>query len=149
MKEIVFKDADREADYEFGRLLHHAAYQEVVTRQFGSWEEKIQDDFFKEGWNRAPHKIILVDGNAVGIYSVAEYPDHIFFSELQISPEYQGKGLGTKIMKEQMQYAKKRDLALRLQVLQENRAQELYLRLGFLVIENTNTHVKMEWKGLS
>ena len=91
----------------------------------------------------------MVDGNAVGIYSVAEYPDHIFLSELQISPEYQGKGLGTKIMKEQMQYAKKRDLALRLQVLQENRAQELYLRLGFLVIENTNTHVKMEWKGLS
>lgn len=58
--------------------MHHAAYRDVVTRQFGSWEEKIQDDFFNEGWNRAPHKIVLMDGVLAGIYSVAEHSDHIF-----------------------------------------------------------------------
>ena len=47
MREILFKDADRKADFEFGRFVHHAAYQDVVTRQFGSWEEKIQDGFFE------------------------------------------------------------------------------------------------------
>jgi GNAT superfamily N-acetyltransferase len=137
MKEILFKDADRKADFEFGRFVHHAAYQDVVTRQFGSWEEKIQDSF---------HKIILVDGVPAGVYSIAEHSDQIFFSELQILPEYQREGLGTKIMKEQIQYARSLDLPLRLQVLRENKAQELYLRLGFVVTETTDAHVKMEWK---
>ena len=61
-------------------------------------------------WNRAPYKIILVDGVPAGICSVAEHSDHVFFSELQILPEYQVEGLGTKIMKERMQYAKSLDL---------------------------------------
>jgi GNAT superfamily N-acetyltransferase len=146
MKKILFKDADRQADFEFGRLVHHVAYRDVVTRQFGSWEENIQDGFFKEGWNLAPHKIILVDGVPAGVYSIAVHQDHIFFSELQILPGYQGHGIGTKIMKEQMQYAKSLGLPLRLQVLRENKAQELYLRLGFIITDTTDTHLKMAWK---
>jgi len=146
MTEISYRDADPKSDFEFGRTLHHSAYKDVVCRQFGSWDESIQDGFFKEGWNRAPHKVILVDDVPVGIYSIAVKSDHVFFSELQILPEYQGKGLGSKIVEEQMKHAKTLDLPLRLQVLRENKAQELYLRLGFIVIGTTDLHVKMEWR---
>lgn len=45
-----------------------------------------------------------------------------------------------------MQYAKSLDLPLRLQVLRENKAQELYLRHGFVVTVTTDTHVNIEWK---
>ena len=82
----------------------------------------------------------------MGIYSLAEHPDHLFFSEIQILPEYQGNGLGTKILEEQIQYAKSLGLPLRLQVLRENKAQQLYLRLGFIVTGTTDTHIKMEWQ---
>ncbi len=146
MTAISFRDADKQNDFEFGKTVHHSAYREVVSRQFGSWDELIQDGFFKEGWNRGPHKIILVGVIPVGIYSLAEHPDHLFFSEIQILPEYQGNGLGTKILKEQIQYAKSLGLPLRLQVLRENKAQELYLRLGFTVTGTTDTHIKMEWQ---
>lgn len=147
MPELSYRNADVLVDFEFGRRLHHFAYQDVVTRQFGSWDEPIQDKFFKEGWDRAPHKIILFDDTPIGVFSVDEHPDHIFFSELQILPEYQKLGIGTQIFKEQMDFARSKKLPLRLQVLRENKARELYLRLGFSVTNTTNTHVMMEWKG--
>jgi len=62
--------------------VHHSAYHNVVTGQFGSWDEPIQDRFFEEGWNRAPHKIILVDGVPTGAISIIENSEHIFLSEL-------------------------------------------------------------------
>ena len=147
MTNISVREADRGTDFDFGKLVHHSVYRDVVTRQFGAWDEAIQDGFFKEGWVRAPHKIILVDGKPAGVCSTVTNPDHVFFSELQILPEYQGQGLGTKIMQEQMQYAKSLDVPLRLQVLRENKAQKLYFRLGFKITETTDIHVKMEWRG--
>lgn len=147
MSPIEIRDADRQNDYEFGRLVHHSVYRDVVTRQFGSWDEGVQNGFFKEGWNRAPHKIIIVDGVPAGVFSVAVNSEHVFLSELQILPEYQGRGLGSQIIKQQMQDAKSLKLPLRLQVLRENKAQQLYRRLGFDVTETTDIHVKMEWRG--
>ena len=147
MTKLSYREADSIKDFDFGRRLHHSAYKAVVTRQFGSWDESIQDKFFKEGWDRAPHKVILLDGIPIGVFSVVEYHDHLFFSELQLLPEYQKRGIGTQIFKEQMSYAETKGIALRLQVLRENKAQKLYLRLGFLVTEITDTHVQMEWRG--
>ena len=31
------------SDTEFARISHHAAYRDVVRRQFGAWDEALQD----------------------------------------------------------------------------------------------------------
>ena len=147
MANFTHREVDKDADLEFGRVAHHAAYRDVVTRQFGSWNESVQDGFFRDGWNRAPHKVLMVDGAPIGICSSAVNQDHVFLSELQILPEFQGQGIGTAVVQELMSEAKKLGLPLRLQVLRENKAQELYRRLGFIVTGSTDFHVKMEWKG--
>ncbi|HMO19294.1 MAG TPA: GNAT family N-acetyltransferase [Oligoflexia bacterium] len=146
MSTITYREADKDEDLEFGRTVHHSAYRDVVIRQFGSWDEPLQDVFFKEGWNRAPHKIVLLDDVPIGVLSIAIFLDHLFLSELQILPKYQGKGFGTAIARELMDYSKSLALPLRLQVLLENQAQHLYRRLGFEVVGTTDLHVKMEWK---
>jgi hypothetical protein len=33
-------------DTEFVRHVHHLAYRDVVIRQYGAWDEKVQDEFF-------------------------------------------------------------------------------------------------------
>jgi GNAT superfamily N-acetyltransferase len=147
MATITYREADKDADLEFGRMVHHSAYRDVVTRQFGSWDESMQDGFFQEGWGRAPHKLVLLDEVPIGVLSTAVTADHLFLSELQILPKYQGQGLGTVIVTELINYSKSLGLPLRLQVLRENTAQRLYRRLGFVVVETTDFHVKMEWRG--
>jgi len=45
--EIVFsKRPATTADTEFARFTHHAAYHDVVVRQFGNFDERMQDNFF-------------------------------------------------------------------------------------------------------
>ena len=149
MKTIGYRDinVDVDVDYEFCRNVHHSAYREVVIRQFGSWDESMQDGFFREGLNRAPHKIVEIDGTPIGVVSTEIKPDCLYLSELQLLPEYQGQGIGSLIVKEQMAVAKSLNLPLRLVVLRENRAQDLYRRLGFMTTGTTEIHVKMEWRG--
>ena len=145
MKTISYRDINLDVDFEFCRNVHHAAYRDVVIRQFGSWDESMQDGFFREGLNRAPHKIVEIDGVPIGVVSTEIKTDCLYLSELQLLPEYQGRGIGSVIVKKQMEIAKSLNLPLRLVVLRENRAQDLYRRLGFRTTSTTEIHVKMEW----
>lgn len=147
MKTISYRDIDLDVDFEFCRNVYHSAYHDVVIRQFGSWDESMQDGFIREGLNRAPHKIVEIDGLPIGVVSSEIKPDCLYLSELQLLPEYQGRGIGSLIVKEQMEIAKSLNLPLRLVVLRENRAQDLYRRLGFMTTGTTEIHVKMEWSG--
>ena len=36
------------SDTEFARTTHHEAYRAVVSRQFGAWDETLQDRLFEE-----------------------------------------------------------------------------------------------------
>jgi GNAT superfamily N-acetyltransferase len=147
MKTISYRDINLDVDYEFCRNVHQSAYRDVVIRQFGSWDESMQDSFFREGLNRAPHKIVEVDGIPIGVVSTEIRADCLYLSELQLLPEYQGQGIGSLIAKEQMALAKSLNLPLRLVVLRENRAHDLYCRLGFMTTGTSENHVKMEWAG--
>ena len=44
------------------RLIHHAAYREVVERQFGPWDDEQQDRYFEAGWDDASHEAIEYNG---------------------------------------------------------------------------------------
>lgn len=143
---LSFRTADPDSDLELAREIHHAAYREVVERQFGDWNLEAQDQFFLEGWHRATHELILLDGAPIGIASVSRSEDEIFFNELQILPEHQGRGIGTWILRRAMMLAAQCNRPLRLRVLRENRAVGLYRRLGFTELEPTETHLRFEWR---
>lgn len=142
---LSYVPADPERDVEFACQVHHVVYKDIVIRQFGSWDEKIQDGFFAEKWNQTPHQIVLLSGKPIGVVSIVRKVDHIFLSEIQILQEYQGRGIGTQIITEQIERSRDSGLPLRLQVLRLNKAQDLYRRLGFSVASTTDTHVMMEW----
>lgn len=130
---------------EFCRQLHHAAYRDVIVRQFGAWNEPLQDSFFENTF-KSSGEIILWNGDAVGFLAKGIFPDHVFLSELQLLPEYQGRGVGTRIIRQIQEEAAQLKRPIRLQVLRENKARELYERLGFTTSGETGTHVLMEWK---
>ena len=134
------------SDTEFARISHHAAYRDVVCRQFGAWDGALQDQLFEEKWIPDQFEIVLCDGNPCGFLSVEDQPDHIYISEIVIAPQFQGRGIGSRLLNEEMQRGREAKSPLRLQVLRENRAIELYRRLGFKECGTTETHIRMVWK---
>lgn len=133
-----------ESDKWFCRQAHHEAYRDVVTRQFGRWDETLQDAFFDEGWATSPHQIVELDGNPVGCFSREIKPDHII-AEVQLLPAYQARGIGSTLVRLQQDEGAKLGMPVRLRVLKENRARRLYERLGFAVTGETETHTDMKW----
>jgi GNAT superfamily N-acetyltransferase len=136
-----------ESDRKFSRNVHHACYRDVVERQFGSWDEELQRRFFAEGWKEGESQIVERDGVPIGVFRREILDDYIFIREIQIHPRAQGEGMGSEILKAQIDEARARGLLVRLQVLRMNRAAVLYRRLGFDKTDENDIFIFMEWKG--
>jgi ribosomal protein S18 acetylase RimI-like enzyme len=133
-------------DASFAQEVHHAAYHDVVERQFGSWDDEMQAGFFKTAWNNPGFQIILHQNQPCGYFRQEELPDAIKIHEIVILPAFQGKGIGSTILKRVQAQARQAKLPIHLQVLKSNHAARLYERLGFKRIGSTDTHILMEWQ---
>lgn len=142
--EDLNKRPSNEHDAEFARQAHHQAYHDVVVKQFGNWDEQVQDKFFQSAWSGSSHEIISFNGQDCGYFSMEETDNSIELHELVLLPKFQGKGIGTKILNEVIEKAKAAKLPVHLQVLKENKAADLYRRMGFKENGETDTHFQME-----
>lgn len=136
------RKADK-ADYDFVYNLNKAVYTDYIDYVFGGWDEMFQRQFcdnrFKSGI-----QIISVDGKDIGVLELIEKPDQIYIEELQIDPGFQGKGLGTQIIKDIIEKAFKSNCTVGLMVLKINvKAKRLYESLGFTLTGETKTHYMM------
>ncbi|MFA6522124.1 MAG: GNAT family N-acetyltransferase [Patescibacteria group bacterium] len=132
-------------DMDFMRKVHHLAYHDVVEKQFGAWDEEKQDKFFDDAWAENRYQILLDNGVPVG-YCWVEYSDkRIDAHELVILPEFQGQGIGTKLLGSLIQEANTKKIPVRLQVLKANRAIDLYKKFGFEEVGENDTHFEMEY----
>lgn len=144
MANITTRPATAE-DADFARRVHHEAYRELIVRRYGPWNEVTQDEFFKQSWEKGTHEIIMSSGVPCGYYFVERKEGYFFLSEILILPEFQGKGIGTKVLEDLIEKSKTEDIPLRLQVFKENKAQDLYRRLGFRDLEPTGSHFQLEF----
>jgi ribosomal protein S18 acetylase RimI-like enzyme len=132
-------------DFVFARAVHHAAYRDVVERQFGGWDEDQQDAFFSQDWQLELAEIVLADGQRCGYRIVEERSTDIHLRELVVQPDCQSLGIGRFLLTKLQQRAGARQVPVRLGTLLQNRAIALYERLGFRIIDRTDTHILMEW----
>jgi ribosomal protein S18 acetylase RimI-like enzyme len=143
---IVSRRPATEVGREFSRKVHHAAFQDVVERQWGNFDEAEQDVFFNKSWTSDNHEILVSGGADGGYCSIQKFPDPIFINELVLSPEFQGSGIGTKVLEEAIDEANEKHIPVRLQVLKANKAQELYRKMDFKDTEETENHFVMEYR---
>ncbi len=132
------------SDYDFVFNLNKAVYTDYIDYVFGGWDETFQRQFcdnrFKSGI-----QIISVDGNDIGVLELIEKPGQIYLEEIQIDPGFQGRGLGTQIIKDIMDKAFESNCTVGLMVLKINdKAKRLYEGLGFTLMGETKTHYMME-----
>ena len=134
------------SDVSFARHIHHAAYLDVVVRQFGQWNAEMQNKFFEEDWASGPSDIIMYNGICCGYSRIDVRADYSVVCELVILPEFQRKGIGTAILRQVISEAEQRGIPVKIGALKENRALELYRRLGFRDVDSSSTHIGLEYR---
>ena len=132
-------------DYNWLLTLHRESYFDIITRQFGCWDEDEQLELFLDVWQSQNLVIIIKAGESVEMYVLDKYEDHLWLAELQITKLYRNKGIGTKVLEMLLMKAHAEGLPLRLRVLHKNhRAKKLYLQQGFDCISKSEHHYVME-----
>ena len=134
-------------DKEFLYCLNRAAYEDLVRKQFGEWDEAWQRQYFERKWEPQKYEIVEQAGRRIGALSVLRTNEEVRILEIQLLPEFQGRGIGSELLQREFRYADARAVPVRLQVLRENRAKTLDERLGFQICGETDTHFLMARRG--
>jgi len=81
----------------------------------------------------AEHRIVVVDGRAVGRLLVDRPGDRLELVDIALTAEARGHGLGTALLRDLLLEAQTRGVPVVLRVRRGNRAESLYRKLGFAV----------------
>ncbi len=133
-------------DESLARRLHESGYRDVVVRQFGKWDKEQQERFFVAKWFPEKYEILLCEQAASGYLWVEDTADSVAIMEIVILPEFQNRGIGSRVLKEEMVRARSCNVPVMLRVLKESRAVAFYSRLGLQEYDRTETHILMKWK---
>lgn len=128
-----------EADYDFLYRLHVVAMKDLVAQIWG-WDDAWQERYFAAHFDAASSRIVVIDGGDAGVVAVVWGEGDAFLANIEVLPEYQGRGLGTALVRHVIAEADARGLPVHLQVLKINPARRLYERLGFVATGETETH---------
>jgi len=146
--DLNLKSASEE-DYSYAKKIHHRSYRNMVVRQFGEWDDDVQDSFFDRTWERLPHTIILAENEPVGYCCIQEEGSVLWIRELVICPEQQGHGIGTSLLEKFIQRGKNNRISVQLNVMRSNEgAKRLYEKLGFRIYGENETHFFLKYKNL-
>jgi len=126
--------------------LHSVALKPYVEQIWG-WDEDFQQRYFREHYSPSNSQVIQYNGADAGVITVEETQLGYILSNIELYPQYQGIGIGTSLITGLLEEAAGRGLPVSLRVLKINPARQLYLRLGFEVIGETETHYWMRKEG--
>jgi ribosomal protein S18 acetylase RimI-like enzyme len=122
--------------------IHRAALGPYVKRTWG-WDEDRQSREFLARKVGPGMRVIEEGGAVVGFIEVEEQTDRLVLRTIEIAPEYQRRGIGTKLIRELLARSWSTGRPVHLRVLRCNPARGLYERLGFRAVRETETHVLM------
>jgi GNAT superfamily N-acetyltransferase len=99
----------------------------------------LQRSQYAQSYPDREHWIVLDGSEPIGHYMSFENEDVFHFLHMALLPEHRNSGIGSAIFSDSFTRGK----AVTLQVLTDNPARQLYLRLGFVETEIQGMHVMM------
>ena len=131
-------------DYEFVYDVKKNAYKKYVEECWGSWIEEDQRKYYEKFISNVKRNAyIIMDGEKkIGFYNGEILEDGNYeVGNICIIPEYQGKGIGSKLLKDILE--KNNDRNIEIQYFKQNPVGKLYERLGFIANGETKFHYRM------
>ena len=134
------------SDHDFIYQIKKQSIYPYVERLFG-WDEEYQRNDFESDFNMHDFKIIEADERSVGFVQTTENEYRINLTELHLLPAYQGRGIGSDIIRGINARAVRNNKYVTTGCFIANeRARRLYERLGFSLKEKTNTHYVFQYQ---
>ena len=130
-------------DIDFAFDVKRAAIGPHIIKRWG-WDEEFQRIIHDDRFNEKNFFQIQYKKQALGTLSYDVFEDHIRFGEFYIFPEFQGQGIGSKILEHCLRQAKSLSLPVRLEYLKWSPVGSLYKRYGFVDCGQSEHHYLME-----
>jgi ribosomal protein S18 acetylase RimI-like enzyme len=138
--------AARSDDFQFAWSLYRELMKPLTEELVGRWNEQGQKQVVQMALAQQGTFIIVEDKSDVGWMQVIDSPDAMYLGQLYVAPPSQNCGIGTAILRELIDKARKGNRTLTLDVMKNNRSRLLYQRLEFQVIGQSDYKLKMQWK---
>ncbi len=122
--------------------VHHEGLRPWIEAVWG-WDEARSDELTHEWLDRYAPDVITVRGRDAGYLLVRDDEDAVNLLSVVLLPRVQRLGVGTRVVKDVIAHAVRRGVPTVLRVLKPNPAKRLYERLGFEVVDETETHFNM------
>ncbi|WP_166040105.1 GNAT family N-acetyltransferase [Sphingosinicella sp. YJ22] len=116
--------------------------QDAFLRQ----QHEAQHSYYRATYDGAEWLIIEQGGAPVGRLYRVVWPREIRIIDISLVPDARGSGIGGAILGAIQEEARGIGKAVSIHVEKHNRARNLYLRLGFEVIEDKGVYDLMEWR---
>ena len=117
-----------------------AEKERFIAQQFNA-----QTESYRASYIGAVHRIITLAGADIGRLIVNRADDHMRVIDLSLLPEYQGRGIGSDILRALMNEAHGGKVPIHMMALTHNPAVELYLKLGFKIMGEEKMRYKLSW----
>ena len=131
-------------DSQFAFDAKKAALGEYIGQTFG-WDEDEQWRLHERRFCPSATRIIVSAGEDVGLVTVRREEGLLRLLQLFVLPEAQGQGIGSQVLAQVLDEARRAHHPVALRVLKSNpRAKAFYQRHGFAAVGETQTHHLME-----
>lgn len=138
---IKIKPCDRERDGQFIRELTKENFYDYLRKTIGWNENRHREE------PKFPERYLILfhQNDCIGFLSLREQPNCLYLETLQLIEQYRGYGIGTELMRlvEDIARSKAKN-RIQLRVFKNNRAQSLYHRIGFKIVEDEGWCFLME-----
>ena len=140
------------------RIYASTRQEELATTDWGEEQKRLfveqqfsaQDAYYREYYVGARFDLVKVDGKAAGRLYVdrdqGRFPGEIRLMEITVLPEHRGRGIGSRLLGDLMEEARRDGRMLTIHVERFNRALSLYRRLGFRQLEDKGVYLLLGWQ---
>lgn len=105
----------------------------------------MQFSILPRSYPEAEHTIILAGNVPVGRTIIDRTSDELRLVDIALLPDFRNSGIGALMVQQLLDEGRQRDLPVRLHVFKYSDAVRLYERLGFRLVEDDGSYLKMEW----
>ena len=141
MKQYTLRQATEGDFYQLLRI-RNQVLREYIEYVRG-WDEDREEERFRGNFDPETTRVILSDDRVIGFLGVRPENDVLYIAQAYIIPEYQGRGIGTALIREVLS----RGRPVELWVMKLNTgARRLYERLGFRVKCEGETDYRMRYE---
>jgi ribosomal protein S18 acetylase RimI-like enzyme len=134
------------SDLAFLKELRRASMWKVLTKHY-PWVEETELERVLIHFESA--RIIGLGDKDIGLFKVVYGAEHVHLSQIQLLPECQGRGIGSRLISDLQEEVGLLGLSITLNVFRSNTAIDLYLRLGFRIHAEDRHSFTMIWNSTS